>query len=56
VETCRACGGALRIIACIEDLEVVEKILNHLNEKSAGLDTHRFPETRAPPQQGSLDL
>jgi hypothetical protein len=56
VETCRACGGALRIIACIEDPEVIEKILNHLNQTSIGVDTHRLPETRAPPQQGSLDL
>ena len=56
VETCRACGGALRIIACIEDPEVIEKILNHLSEKPAGIDTHRFPETRAPPPQGSLDF
>ncbi len=54
VETCRACGGALQIIACIEDSVVIEKILDHLNEKSAGLDTHRFPETRAPPRRGSL--
>lgn len=56
VETCRACGGALRIIACIEDPEVIEKILNHLSEKSAGIDSNRLPETRAPPHQGSLDL
>ena len=26
IKTCRACGGALEIIACIEDPVVVEKI------------------------------
>ena len=56
VTTCRGCGGALRVIACIEDPEIIGKILSHLNEKSASLDTHRLPETRAPPPQGSLDL
>ena len=30
METCHACGGALWIIACIEDPEVIEKILNHI--------------------------
>ena len=56
VETCRACGGALRIIACIEDPVVIERILTHLNKKSACVDTYRLPETRAPPQQGALEL
>jgi hypothetical protein len=27
IETCPACGGALRIIASIEDAEVIEQIL-----------------------------
>ena len=56
VQTCRGCGGALRVIACIQDSEIIKKILDHLNEKSACLDTNRLPETRAPPQQGSLDF
>jgi hypothetical protein len=30
IETCPACGGALRIIACIEDPAVIKKILTHL--------------------------
>ena len=33
IETCRACGGAVRIIACIEDPVVIEKILTHLDSK-----------------------
>jgi hypothetical protein len=35
VETCRACGGAVRIIACIEDPLVIEKILAHLDKQVA---------------------
>ncbi len=31
IETCQACGGALCIIACIDDPEVIEKILTHLD-------------------------
>jgi len=34
VETCRVCGGAFRVIACIEDPGVIERILNHLNKKT----------------------
>jgi hypothetical protein len=29
IETCPACGGAVRIIACIEGPVVIEKILTH---------------------------
>jgi hypothetical protein len=36
VETCPACGGEVRIMACIEDPDVIEKILNHVEEKSPG--------------------
>jgi len=32
VETCRACGGTAKVIVCIEDSVVIEKILTHLNE------------------------
>lgn len=31
IETGLACGGAVRIIACIEDPDVIEKILTHLD-------------------------
>ena len=32
IETWLACGGALRIIACIEDPAVIKKILTHLEK------------------------
>ena len=55
VETCRACGGAVRIIACIEDPAVIEKILAHLAKQDAATELSRLPETRAPPQAGLFD-
>ena len=30
VETCRICGGAAKVIACIEDPVVIQKMLAHL--------------------------
>ncbi len=35
IETCQACGGAVRIIACIEAPVVIEQILTHLGNQSA---------------------
>ena len=50
IETCRECGGAMKVIACIEDPMAIHKILNHLKEKSEYQDTFRLPESRGPPQ------
>jgi hypothetical protein len=55
IETCPACGGAMRIIACIEDSGVIEKILTHLDAKGAESGATRRPPSRAPPQQGLFD-
>jgi hypothetical protein len=49
IETCRECGGAVRIIACIEDAAVIEKILTHFQGKDASVSTSLRPESRAPP-------
>ena len=50
VETCRVCGGAARVIACIEDPVVIKTILAHL-EKKAQMDSGvQIPDSRAPPQ------
>jgi hypothetical protein len=46
IETCPACAAAMRIIACIEDPAVVEKILAHLDAKAAA---GQPPPPRAPP-------
>ena len=55
IETCSACGGALRIIACIEDPQVIKKILAHLDKKEACTEPARLPPCRAPPQAGLFD-
>ena len=51
VLTCPQCGGEARVIACIEDQQVIDKILSHLKKKD-GLPSppHALPETRASPQ------
>ena len=49
IETCVACGGAMRIIACIEEPAVIEKILAHLDAKAAAAQPARPPPCRAPP-------
>jgi len=55
IATCRACGGAVRFIACIEDPEVIEKILIHLDAKAAERGAPRRPPCRAPPQRRPFD-
>jgi len=49
VSTCSPCGGEVKIIACIEDPEIIEKILTHLDDKSDAPANH-LPKSRAPPQ------
>jgi hypothetical protein len=55
IETCPACGGAVRIIACIEDPDVIEKILAHLDAKATEPEGTRRPPCRAPPQASLFD-
>jgi len=50
IETCNRCGGHVKIIACIEDPVVIEKILTHLDSQDASTATARLPPCRAPPQ------
>lgn len=52
IEVCDHCGGQVKVIASIEDPEVIEQILKHLKQKAAKADTakHReLPPERAPP-------
>jgi hypothetical protein len=43
IEKCEKCGGPVRIIASIEDPDVIHKILKHL-----GLDRPVDPQNRSP--------
>ena len=44
IEKCEKCGGRVRVIASIEDPDVIQKILKHL-----GLDQASQPHNRSPP-------
>ena len=58
IETCQACGGPVKIIACIEDPVVIKRILDHLKEKAETNEPGPLPESRAPPagwQSGLFD-
>ncbi len=55
IETCRDCGGTMKIIACIEDPIVIRKILNHLHKNGPATTPSPLPEPRAPPQAGLFD-
>ena len=55
IETCKTCGGHLKIIACIEDPVVIEKIVTHLERKDASAAAARLPPCRAPPQAALFD-
>jgi hypothetical protein len=50
VTICRRCGGAAKVVACIEDSVVIKTILSHL-EKKAPMDSGvEIPNSRGPPQ------
>ena len=49
IETCAACGGAVKVIACIEDPVVIKKILDHLQSEEETREPVAKPESRAPP-------
>ena len=46
------CGGSVSVIACIEDQDVIDRILAHLRETEKGTPTlpHLAPPSRAPPE------
>ena len=52
IEVCGRCGGSVRVIACIEDQEVIDRILAHLESKEQNTPTlpHLAPPTRASPE------
>jgi hypothetical protein len=52
IETCRQCGGKLRVIASIEEPAVIERILDHLSHTAETVDPAH--PSRAPPQGDRL--
>jgi len=57
IETCSECGGDVKIIASIEDPEVIQKILTHLEDNATSAATGLLPDCRASPSppMGSFD-
>ena len=49
IETYSACGGAVNVIACIQDPAVIDKILTPLQEKVVSGPKDLLPQSRAPP-------
>jgi hypothetical protein len=56
IEACGRCGGAVRVIACIEDQGTIDQVLAHLHRKEQDTPVRPLlaPPTRAPPAALSL--
>jgi hypothetical protein len=52
IETCRQCGGRLRVIASIEQPALIERILGHLGRAAGAVDPGH--PSRAPPGRSRL--
>lgn len=50
IEQCARCGGRLRVIASIEEPELIERILAHRRERGEEDVPARALGARAPPQ------
>jgi len=55
IETCKQCGGAVKVIACIEDPAVIKQILDHLQHHCVSVQPKPHPG-RTPPQITQLTL
>ena len=49
--SCVHCGGAVKVIASIEDLIVIRKIVAHLDRRAEPATPVFRPFARAPPQE-----
>ena len=51
-DVCDRFGGSVKVVACIEDQDVIDRILAHLREKEQGRPTlsHLARHSRAPPE------
>jgi hypothetical protein len=55
IEDCAGCGGKLKVIASIEESQVIARILAHLEKTAPGQSPPELPlEARAPPSQARL--
>ena len=51
IDVCGHRGGSVKVIACIEDRDIIDRILAHLREKEQGSPalSHLVRHSRAPP-------
>jgi len=51
IEVCSRCGGSVKVIACIQDLDIIDRILAYLRREEQDTPTPSLliPPTRAPP-------
>ena len=55
IEDCARCGGKLKVIASIEEPQVIAKILAHLEKTAPAQPEPELPlDARAPPSQARL--
>ena len=54
IDTCRRCGGKLRVISSIEDPVVIERMLVHLRQRAENEQPQPPFASRAPPDQSAL--
>ena len=56
IEVCGRCGGSVKVIACIEDQDIIDRILAHLRKKEQEAPARPLlvSPTRAPPANLSL--
>ena len=52
IEVCEVCKGAVKVIACVIDPVVINKILSHLKAKES--NQIRLPANRGPPKSFSV--
>ena len=52
IKVCGRCGGSVRVIACIEDQNIIDRILAHLRDREQDIPTVALltPPPRAPPE------
>ena len=52
IEVCGHCGGSVKIMACIEDQDIIDRILAHLRDKELATPSLPLltPPSRAPPE------
>jgi hypothetical protein len=53
IEICGRCGGFVRVIACIEDQDIIDRILAHLRDKEPATPSLPFPTATDTTAQGA---